>query len=156
VATSIGESPDRIGYEAAVLLDRLMEGKTPPAEPILVLPRAVVTRQSTDVLATEDELVARALHFISEHVREGTRVRDVAAQVPVLRVTLALRFKEVLGRTIHEEIHRTQIARAKELLTTTNLPIKQIARRTGFHYVEYMTRLFSQLVGESPAYYRKR
>jgi LacI family transcriptional regulator len=154
--TSVDESPERIGYEAAALLDRLMDGATVPEQPILIPPRAVVTRQSTDVLATEDELVARAAHFISEHVCEGIRVRDVVAQVPVSRVTLALRFKEVFGRTIHEEIHRVQIARVKELLATTNLPIKQIARRAGFHYMEYMTRLFSHLVGESPARYRKR
>jgi LacI family transcriptional regulator len=99
--------------------------------------------------------VAKAARFISQHAIDGIRVRDVVAQVPVSRVTLALRFKRVLGRTIREEIHRVQIKQAQELLATTNLPIKQVARRTGFHYVEYMTRVFRRLVGEPPAQYRR-
>jgi LacI family transcriptional regulator len=154
--TSIDELPSRIGYEAASLLDRLMNGESRPEGPILVPPRAVVARQSTDVLATDDQVVARAAHFISQHATEGIHVKDVVAQVPVSRVTLALRFKQILGRTIREEIFRIQINQVKELLATTNLPIKQVARRSGFRYVEYMARLFRRHVGETPATYRRR
>jgi LacI family transcriptional regulator len=153
--SSIDEQPGRIGYEAAALLDRLMAGKPRPKGPVLVPPRAVVARQSTDVLATEDQAVARAVRYIRQTVGEGIRVRDVVAQGAVSRVTLAARFKRILGRTIREEIQRVQIAQVKELLATTNLPIKQVARRAGFHYVEYMSRLFCRLVGEPPARYRK-
>lgn len=154
--TSIDELPSRIGYEAAALLDRLMDGASSPKDPVLIPPRAVVARQSTDVLATDDQIVARAAHFISQHAADGIRVKDVVSQVPVSRVTLALRFKKILGRTIREEIFRVQIGQVKELLATTNLPIKQVARRAGFRYVEYMARLFRRHVGETPANYRKR
>jgi LacI family transcriptional regulator len=154
--TSIDENPTRIGYQAAALLDELMRGKPAPQHPILIPPRAVVTRQSTDVLATDDRVVAQAMRFISQHASEGILVRDVVAHVPVSRVTLALRFKAVVGRTLLEEIHRVQIARTKDLLATTNLPIKQVARRAGFRYVEYMSRLFRRMVGDTPARYRKQ
>jgi LacI family transcriptional regulator len=154
--TSIDEMPSRIGYEAAAMLERMMDGASPPKGPVLVAPRAVVARLSTDALATDDEVVAWAAHFISRHATEGIHVKDVVAQVPVSRVTLALRFKQVFGRTIREEILRVQLGQVKELLATTNLPIKQVARRAGFHYVEYMARLFRRHVGETPGTYRKR
>jgi LacI family transcriptional regulator len=154
--TSIDENPARIGYKAAALLDRLMAGAAVPKSPILVPPRTVVTRHSTDVLATDDEVVAQAAHFIRRHATEGVHVRDVVAQAVVSRVTLALRFKQLLGHTLREEILRMQIAQVKELLATTNLPIKQVARRSGFHSVEYMSRLFRREVGEPPAQYRRR
>jgi LacI family transcriptional regulator len=154
--TSIDESPNRIGYEAASLLDRLIGGEHPPKSPLLVPPRAVVVRQSTDVVATDDQVVARAVRFIREHACEGIHVKDVVAQVPVSWMTLAARFKPIVGRALHEEILRVKIAKAKELLATTKLPIKQIARRTGFQYVEYMSRVFRRVVGQTPAHYRKQ
>jgi LacI family transcriptional regulator len=154
--TSIDEGHIRIGYEAAALLDRLINGESPPKDPILLSPRAVVPRQSTDVLATDDRMVARAALFIQQHASDGISVMDVVAQVPVSQVTLSAHFKQILGRTIREEIRRVQIAQAEELLATTNLPIKQVARRTGFHYVEYMARLFRQSTGRTPAKYRKQ
>lgn len=153
--TSVDENPARIGYEAAALLDRLMRGSSRPKSALLVPPRAVVTRQSTDVLATDDQELADAVRFIRQHAGEGILARDVVAQVSVSRVTLAARFKRVLGRSILQEIHRVQIELVKELLATTNVPIKQVARRAGFRHVEYMTRLFRRRVGEPPAHYRK-
>ncbi len=48
-----------------------------------------------------------------------------------------------------------QIERVKELLLHTELPIKQIALRCGFNYVQYMTRAFRKLTGQTPAKYRE-
>lgn len=154
--TSIDENAARIGYEAAELLDRMMDGQPPPALRLVVPPRGVVTRQSTDVLAIEDGYVASAMRLIREQACCGLRPRDVVAQVPLSRVALASRFKATVGHTIGAEIQRVQIRRAQQLLAETDLPIKQIAHRAGFHYVEYMTRLFRRLTGQTPAEYRHR
>lgn len=51
--SSIDQDLERIGYEAAALLERLMRGDSPPAEPVFVPPRAVVTRRSTDAIAID-------------------------------------------------------------------------------------------------------
>lgn len=153
--TSIDDNPQEIGYQAAALLDRLMNGQAPPDEPIRVRPRGVVTRRSTDVLAIENQDVARALRLIRERAGEGILPRDVVREVAASRTALALQFKQVLGRTIGEELRRVRIERACELLRSTDLPIKQVAHRAGFHQVEYMTRLFRRITGQTPARYRK-
>jgi LacI family transcriptional regulator len=154
--TSIDENAAHIGYQAAALLDSLMDGQPPPTARLLVPPRGVVVRQSTDLLAIEDPHVARAMRFVREHACHGIRPRDVVAQVPLSRVALAVRFKAAVGHTIGAEIQRVQIRRVQELLAKTELPIKQIAHRAGFRYVEYMTRLFRRLTGQTPAEFRQQ
>lgn len=153
--SSIDDNPQEIGYQAAALLDRLMDGEPAPTEPIRIAPRGVVTRRSTDVLAIEQQHVARALRLIHEHAAEGILPRDVVGQIPISRTGLAKQFKQVLGRTMGQELTRVRVERVRELLRSTELPIKQVARRAGFHQVEYMTRVFRRLTGQTPAGYRR-
>lgn len=153
--SSVDLDAERIGYRAAELLDRLMAGKPPPKQPLLIPPRGVVARASTDVLATEDEDVVRAVRFIREHACQGIRVADVLQHVAISRAALEPRMKAVIGRTIAQEIRHRQIERVKELLRETDMPLKQIALRTGFRYPEYMIRAFRHVTGMTPKQYRK-
>ena len=153
--TSIDENAAQIGYQAARLLESLMGGHRPSRERLLIAPRGVVTRQSTDVAAIEDQHVAQAMRFIREHACQGILPRDVVAQIPLSRVALASRFKSIVGHTVGTEIQRVRIRLARELLAETELPIKMVAHRAGFRYVEYMTRLFTRMTGQTPAEFRK-
>src|SRR5439155_11720978 len=62
--SSIDQDLERIGYEAAALLDRLMNGEPPPPGPVLVEPLGVVSRRSTDAVAIDDPAVADALRLL--------------------------------------------------------------------------------------------
>lgn len=154
--SSVDLAPETIGYEAAALLERLMQRRLPPNSGLLVPPRGIITRFSTDVLATDDEAVSRAVGFIRNRALGDLRVSDVLAEVKLSRSGLEPRLKRVLGRTIHQEIHHVRFDRVKALLLTTNLPTKQIAAQTGFHSVQYLTRAFRKAGGQTPASYRKR
>jgi LacI family transcriptional regulator len=154
--SSIELNVERIGYEAAALLDRLMSGRPAPKRPQEIGPRGVVVRHSTDVVAVDDPDVALAVRFIRQHACRGIHLADVMQRVSVSRSTLAPRFKKHLGRTIYQEIRRVQVDRAKELLVGTNLPVKQVAHEAGFRDVQYLTRAFGALVGETPAAYRRQ
>jgi len=154
--SSVDLAPETIGYEAAAVLERMMDHRPVPAGSLLVQPRRIVTRFSSDVLATDDEAVSRTVGFIRTHAREDIRVRDVLAYVKLSRSALEPRLKRVLGRTVHQEIHHVRIERVKALLATSNLPTKQIAGQTGFHSVQYLTRVFRNATGQTPVAYRKR
>ncbi|MBN2292497.1 MAG: DNA-binding transcriptional regulator [Pirellulales bacterium] len=153
--TSIDVNASRIGFQAAMVLDQMMSGRPAPKKPKLFPPREIITRQSTDIIATEDESVARAVAFIRENACKSIRVDDILRSVKLSRASLEPRFKMTVGRTIHQEIQRVQVDMAKKLLTTTDLPLKQIAVRTGFKYAQYMSRVFSKANGCPPARYRK-
>jgi LacI family transcriptional regulator len=155
--SSVWPDHERVGYEAAALLDRLMRGEDAPTEPIRVPPRAVVTRRSSDVLALEDREIAAAVRLIREHAcnPDGLTIDEIAARVAMSRSVLQRRFKAATGRTLHDEILRVRLGRAKELLSETDLPIATIAERLGFKHQEYMGDVFRKRLGVTPAHYRK-
>jgi len=154
--SSIDVNSEQAGYRASVLLDRLMSGKRPPKKTPKIKPRGVVTRRSTDVLATDDVEVVKAVRYIRTHACRPIKGEDVASFMKVSRTYLEPRIRAVLGRTIHQEIARVRIERAKELLSTTPMPIKQIARDSGFKTVQYFTRMFLQETGQTPAGFRRQ
>jgi len=154
--SSIDVNAAGAGYEAAALLDRLMDGGSAPNRPIKLAPRGVITRRSTDTVAAEDEEVARAVSFIRERACGGLQVGDVLAHTGMSRASLQQRMKQLLGRTIHQEIQRARLNRAKHLLAMSGLTIKQVARESGFASVQYMTRVFRAETGETPARFRSQ
>jgi LacI family transcriptional regulator len=149
--SSVWPDHRRVGYEAARLLDQLMLGSERPRDPIFCPPRGVHARKSTDTLAVDDRAVAQALRFIREHGCEEIGVEDVVNKVPMSRSVLQRRFRALLGRSIHDEIVRVRLARARELLQGTDLPIAEIAERTGFKHQEYMGAVFRRRLQQTPA-----
>lgn len=145
---------EQVGYEAARMLDRLLEKKK-PAKELRVPPRRVVARRSSDVVATGDEMVRRALTYIREHSGEPIGVSDVLAAVPLSRRPLELRFKRDTGRTLQKEIWRVRLERAKEMLIETDLPVADIALRCGFSEPQRMTEVFGRELGLAPGSFRQ-
>jgi LacI family transcriptional regulator len=155
--SSVRPDHERVGYEAAALLDRMIKGQPAPVMPIYVPPRGVVIRRSSDVTALEDREAAAAIRVIRERACDaaGLTIDDVAAEVAVSRSVLQRRFKRAVGRTLHEEMLRVRLARARELLAETDLPIATVAEKSGFHHQEYLGVVFRQRVGTTPAKFRR-
>jgi LacI family transcriptional regulator len=153
--SSVEPDARRTGYAAAELLDQIMAGRQVAPEPHLIPPLGVVARRSTDALAVADEDVATALRFIRDRACTGIRVDAVVETVPLSRRGLENRFRAVVGRTVHEEILRCQVARVRELLTRTDLPLKAIAQKVGIGNVEYLNVLFRRATGRPPGAYRR-
>jgi LacI family transcriptional regulator len=154
--SSIAVPAHRIGYEAAALLDRIMSGEARPREPLLLPPLHVVTRHSTDIMAIEDEIVQVALQHIRQHAWEAMSVARLAHDIAVGRRLLERRFRSVLGRSVLEEIYRVRVARAKELLTDTHLPITAVATQSGFPSARRLDVVFAKQTGLSPTAYRRQ
>jgi LacI family transcriptional regulator len=142
------------GYQAAVVLDQLMQGNCPPRAPLYIEPGGVVTRASSDILALDDELMAAATRYIRDHACDGIGVEDVVRAVPLSRSVLERRFRKVIGRTINDEIVRIRVNRAIELLSATELELKVIAQKAGFGSRSYMGAVFREQLGRTPGSYR--
>ena len=144
-----------IGYEAAALLSNLMDGKQPEAQEILVEPLGIVVRQSSEIVAIENERVAAALRFIRQHACEGISVNDVASAAHVSRSTLERQMMSTLKRTPKAEILRVKFNRVKELLSETDLPLTAVAHKSGFAHSQYMAEAFKREFGATPGAYRR-
>ncbi|HWL10924.1 MAG TPA: XylR family transcriptional regulator [Planctomicrobium sp.] len=154
--TSIDLNATRIGYEAASLLDRIMEGKKKSNQQRWVPALRVVARGSTDMLAVEDPDVVAALQFMKKHATRGLQIRDLLKHVHLSQAVLERKFKANLGRTPKAEMMRLQIQQAGELLMESTLPVKTIARNCGFNSERYFSDAFRRATGMRPAAFRKQ
>ena len=137
------------------LLDSLMQGGEAATGETLISGGEVVTRRSSEVRAVNDPDVAAALRYIYEYACDRLKVGDVVDYVATSRSTLQRRFAETVGRSVHDEILRVRLERARQLLTTTPLPIGEIARKVGFEHQEYMGSVFRKKLGRTPMQVRK-
>jgi LacI family transcriptional regulator len=142
---------ERVGRAAADLLERLMAGRKAPREPVLLPPSGIVSRRSSDLFAVDDPVVSAALKAIWS--RPGN-VSSILSQVPSSRRTLERRFREALGRSVHDEIRRARLERARRLLVETENPLKVVAVKSGFRDAPQFSRDFRSAEGCTPEEYR--
>lgn len=154
--SSIEHNQGRTGYEGAELLDSLMDGAPPPQRPILIPPRGITVRASTDIVAAASPAVRKALEYIRRHVSESFGLSQIATEIGVSRATLARLFEHELGRSVGAETLRQRLNTAKRLLKDDTLSVSEIAFRTGFCNPAYFTNTFKHETGLTPKAWRKK
>ena len=154
--SSVDVAAVRIGREAAEMIDHLRRSAAPPDRPILIAPAGVVTRQSSDVMAAENQEVVAAIRYINQHADEPIDVQNVLAHVPISRRGLEKNFKKLLGRTPQEQIFHAHVQLAQRLLVETNLPLLALALRAGFSGHSTFSIVFKRQTGLTPREYRRQ
>ncbi|MES2437584.1 MAG: substrate-binding domain-containing protein [Verrucomicrobiota bacterium] len=144
----------RLAAEVVLTIESIWAGKK-PSSPVLVPPLDIVTRGSSSYEAVSDPVVRRAMQLLVEQISSILSVEDWAGRTGVSRRVLERRFQASLGRSPHSMIHHERVERAKNLLTTTDLPVAIIAERCGFQSNERLTVNFREIVGTPPASYRR-
>ncbi|MGL6258975.1 XylR family transcriptional regulator [Vibrio sp. WXL210] len=156
--SSVGQGCKSMGYRAAKLLHQQLNN--PQADSLDSLPRVIVPptqvyqRQSTDFHALKDPYVIQTMHYIRHNACKGIKVEQVLSFVGVSRSNLEARFKEERGHSIHQEIHNAKLNRACSLLSSTELPIVEIATLCGYPSLQYMYTVFKKNLGLTPKDYR--
>jgi LacI family transcriptional regulator len=145
---------ERVGYHAAELLDKLMDGEPEPAEPICLSPTELVPRQSSDVISVDDPTVSKALRYIMERSHKAIGVVDVAKHVGASRWTLLRLFQKHLGQTVDRLISRLRHERVRRVLVESDEPLKVVARESGFRDEGDLCRAFRRLEGMTPGEFR--
>lgn len=154
--SSVALAGEQMGFQAARLLDGLIDGERPPPESTLIPPTGIVARHSTDVLAIDDPKVAAAVRFIRDNAARNFDVSDILRTVPVSRRSLEIRFQNIVGRSLHEEIRRVHIQRAKSLLVHTDLTVPSLAESSGYNGPDRFRVAFVKEVGMTPTAYRQQ
>jgi len=154
--SSLDQGYDRVGRSAAELLAKLMSGRKAPAGPVLVPPSGVIARRSSEVFAVDEPAVAAALKAIWERSARPLKVSAILPLVPASRRTLERRFRELLGRSVHDEIRRAHLERAKRMLVDGLEPLKSVAARSGFRDPQQFSRVFRAAEGLTPQEFRRR
>ncbi|NLV60784.1 MAG: substrate-binding domain-containing protein [Spirochaetales bacterium] len=144
-----------IGYEAAVLLDGLLDGTIHALQSRKIAPLVVIERESTRYVHCSDDQVAQALRLIKREASYGLTAAEVAAESAISRRALEMRFKKERGRTILEEIVRQRLQEASRLLIYSSLTVSEVGQLSGFTSEHRFFALFKEAYGMTPLSYRK-
>ena len=98
--------------------------------------------------------VALIDHHLSDEEEGRVALRTVARDVQMSYFHFSRAFKQSMGMTATSYIAERRIERAKKMLEETDLPISEIALRSGFSSQSHFTTAFRRLAGATPKAFR--
>ncbi len=153
--TSIDRNARLVGYRSAEVLDGMIRGHQPQPREILIPPKALVARASSDTLAVDDPRLREAIAFIQNHLSESLKIEDILTHTGMSRRWLEYAFREYMGESPHQYIGRKRVLAAKELLQEEpDLKLHEVAAQTGFARPKQLTLAFQRYEGMSPREFR--
>lgn len=106
-------------------------------------------RQSTRRLPRANAVVLKAVEIVRLRACDGLKPRDVFAELGCSRRLAELRFRELTGRSVQEEILHVRLERVKELLARPGVPLESIAVRFGWKSSAQLRVFFKSVEGQS-------
>lgn len=106
------------------------------------------------LLETSDDDIERAIRYLHHNYQNDITISDLVRVCDVNRTTLAERFSHETGFTIKTYLNRLRVNIAMTMIHDTDLPIQEIAYRTGFNDITNFGRVFRKFTAQSPSEYR--
>lgn len=104
-------------------------------------------------------LAPRCERRVKEHIDVNLggviRIEDLAAIARLSARHLSFAFKQSFGQPPHSYIVQRRIARAQEMMLTTDEPLSQIALACGLADQAHLSRWFRRLLGVTPYMWRR-
>jgi len=119
-------------------------------------PAELIAQGPRDVAAVKDRMAAEAMRLIWEQSHRPMTIDGLARQLPLTRRSLERRFRAAVGHGLHDEILRCRLERAKRLLASTDLSLKEVAAAAGFSNADALGRTFRREEGITPLQFRRR
>ncbi len=102
-----------------------------------------------------NDLVKITQEFLEAHYAEDITLDDVAAQVNISSQYFSKLIKKTTGFNFTEWLSMLRVKKAKELLTDTNLTVKEVCYKVGYKDPNYFSRIFKKKMGITPSEYIK-
>jgi LacI family transcriptional regulator len=153
--SSIDEDHEAKARTACDLLDALMNGAPAPEAPILIPPKGLTVRASTDTLAASTPSVMKAIRYMLDHHAESISSDDIANASGLSRTALFRAFKADLGQNPGAVLTRIRLDKAKRMLQETDAKLREVAEACGFHHPVSLHVHFKKTLNMSPGEYRK-
>lgn len=102
-----------------------------------------------------DPRVESVRAFMREQLAEPLQVSAIAAHLNLSRAHFIRTYRRLTGRTPMEDLRILRVETARHLLTSTDEPLKVIARKAGFCDEYHLSRVFRRHLQVPPGYFRK-
>jgi AraC family transcriptional activator of pobA len=118
--------------------------------------RQFITRKSasSDLLTKLEDLLSDYLNSDKIQVMGLPTVQYISQELNISPNYLSDMLRSLTGQSTQQHIHDKLIEKAKEVLTTTNLSVSEIAYRLGFEYPQSFSKLFKNKTNSSPLEFR--
>lgn len=153
--SSIKINAEEMGYEAASMLQLLMDGQPTPGSPMLLQPKGIAERRSTATFVGDNPEISRAVQYIQDHFSEPVSVDDIARATGLSRRRLYYLFNQHVHELPGHLLEELRIKRSIQLLEKTDLKVSSIATECGYRNRASFHRAFKRQHKTSPAMYRK-
>jgi len=99
-------------------------------------------------------LVSQVCKYMDEHYGDALTVESVAGIFGRTPNYISAKFKKEVGDSFTNYLIAVRISKAVSLLRYTNMPVREVAEKTGFGSYGYFSRTFKRVTGKSAGYYR--
>jgi AraC family transcriptional activator of pobA len=119
--------------------------------------RQFITRKSAsnDLLSKAEELMDNYFQVEQALLKGLPSVQEIADELNVSPHYLSDMLRSLTGQNTQQHIHKRLIDKAKELLSTTNLSVAEIAYQLGFEHPQSFNKLFKSKTKISPIEFRQ-
>lgn len=104
----------------------------------------------------EETIVAKVLRYVTDRISEQLSIEELADAVAVSRRTFSRVFAKDAHMTPSAFVEQVRVDFARKLLEETDLPLKTVAFRCGFHSANHMRIIFARRLDTTPREYRQR
>ena len=154
--SSIVRDGERNGYEAAKLLDALLQEKEIMTREEKLLPLKVSSRESSAMVTVSDPDLIKAVAYIENSLESHVNVEAVCHHVLRSRRWLEYAFRRELKQTPKEFIDEIRLKQAKKYLAeSTKYKLSAVAQMSGFNSVDQMNQLFIKKTGQKASVFRR-
>ena len=101
-------------------------------------------------------LITQVRDYVSCHIHEPVRVRDIAEHIGVTPNYLSEQFSELMGTTLKQYIIEEKIISSEQLLKYTDYSLQEISSYCAFSSQSRFSEYFQRKNGITPARYRKQ
>jgi len=103
-----------------------------------------------------DQRISQICDYVSTHLSEPIMLDDLAERIGLGKEQFRSLFQQTHGTSPMKYVQLLRMQRAKELLTLTVCPIKDISVQVGFENQHHFSNAFRKYTGISPLEYRRQ
>jgi two-component system response regulator YesN len=104
----------------------------------------------------EAKRIYKIISYLNDHLEDDICLKKLSETFYLHPSYISQLFKTETGMNYHEYLEKLRIERAKQILSTSDLSVDQIAERTGFGNYRTFSAAFRRLEKKSPSEFRRR
>ena len=106
--------------------------------------------EKTPLRQKDIKRVAEICEILDDDLSRAHTISDLAKALSWNETQLMRVFRQAVGTTVHNYLHRARMEKACELLANTEMTITQIAMNVGYEYSSNFTTAFRKYFGVTP------